>query len=164
MRVSIFINQTASSSFLMLINGAVLKRRWQGELEFDEGAPDEEVLNEIFRIFNIEFPPSYSGPSLSIADVITLDESRSYEVASFGFKRLDFTVAGEAYKVRLPRPTIPQITEWRTARRDAKLPHSIDDFYCTHNFCRGCKGEGRDTFGAAPCSACGGTGEYQQTP
>src|SRR5437764_1365385 len=109
MRVSIFINQTASSRFFMLFHGAVLKRRWQDELEFDEGAPDEEVLNQIFRIFNVEFPPSYTGPSLSVADVVTLDESRSYEVTSFGFKRLDFTVAGEAYKVELPCPTIPQI-------------------------------------------------------
>ena len=164
MKVSIFINQTAGSSFFMVINGAVLVRRWEGEIEFDEGALDEDVLNQIFRIFNVEFPPGYAGPSLSVADVVTLDESRSYEVASFGFKRLDFTVAGESYKVRLSRPTIPQIKEWRTARRDANLSHSLDDFYRAHNLCRGCKGEGTNAFGASPCGACGGTGEYQQAP
>lgn len=168
-KVSLFINQTAGSRFFMLVHGAVLKRHWHGEVRCDGCTLDDEVLDQIYRIFNIEFPPGYNGPSLSIADVVTLDDSRSYEVVSYGFKRLSFNVEGEEYTVRLPRPIIPQIKTWRTARHAANLPHSIDDFYRAHNICRACKGEGSKgegsvAFGTAHCRACGGTGEYRQTP
>lgn len=163
MKIGIHINQTCGSSFFMLIHGTLLKRRWEGELELPAGDGDEEALGEIFRVFNVAFPPGYAGPSLSVADVVTLEDERSYEVASFGFKRLGFVVGGEEYRVRLPRPTIAQIKEWRTGRRDANLSYTLDDFYRTHNFCRDCKGNGADAFGARPCATCAGSGEYPQT-
>lgn len=58
-----------------------------------EAAEDEVVLEEIFRIYNIDHPAHYRNRSLSVGDVIVLDlgtpSVRGYTVEPAGFHKLD---------------------------------------------------------------------------
>lgn len=44
-------------------------------------------LDDIFERFNIDLPRGYAGRSLSVSDIIELNDEKWY-VDSFGFKRL----------------------------------------------------------------------------
>lgn len=48
-----------------------------------------EHLEEIYMLLNTVRPDGYSGHSLSVSDVVTL-EGKSYFVDSYGFKEIDW--------------------------------------------------------------------------
>lgn len=74
-------------------------RAWRGDLEMpsisiaDEVEADQEALDHIFYRFNVDHPEVFRGPSLSVGDIVTLEDSRSYICLSVGWQRIcDFTV------------------------------------------------------------------------
>lgn len=60
---------------------------YEGSCE-SEGKPDYEVLDHLFYIFNMKRPDDYKGHSLSVSDVIMLNDTYYY-VNTFGYKMLD---------------------------------------------------------------------------
>lgn len=57
-----------------------------------------DILERVYRVFNIEKPRDFKGHSLSVSDVITLDGA-AYYVDVYGFKRI------EKFKEEKPCPT-----------------------------------------------------------
>ena len=51
------------------------KKVYEGEVEGDTVL---NALENIFRVFNIEHPDDYRGHSLSVSDVVILDEVKYY--------------------------------------------------------------------------------------
>ena len=53
-----------------------------------------ENLEDVFRIFNVEFPKDYRGRSLSVSDVVEVidspEESRFYYCDTIGFEEVEF--------------------------------------------------------------------------
>lgn len=49
--------------------------------------PDMTILEDLFRIFNIERPDDYKGRSMSTSDIVILDD-KVYYCDSFGFTKL----------------------------------------------------------------------------
>lgn len=47
------------------------------------------ILENLYEIFNINRPSDYHGASMSVSDIIVLDDEYYY-CDSFGFKKLDF--------------------------------------------------------------------------
>jgi hypothetical protein len=85
--VAILLNQT--HPFCCYQPGDELRAAWHGQAEYEqESVSDDEVLDDMYRIFNINHPPQYKARSLSVGDVIVLGGDRLYAVESFGFKRL----------------------------------------------------------------------------
>lgn len=162
--IQIYINQTVGSAFLGINHRAELRRRYQAIMEFPNKYTDSQVLNEVHRVFNLEHPSDYTGSSLSVADVVTLNDGASYEVAELGFTKLPFLVTGDTYIVNFPEPTISQIKEWRQTAHNAGKPNGIEDFYRSLNMCRRCRGKGHMT-GYPPnsCTVCSGSGTYPAT-
>ena len=58
---------------------------YQGEIECQDNIDD--VLEEIFRIFNIEHPSDYRGHSLSTGDIVEVNGTKYY-CDSYGWKQL----------------------------------------------------------------------------
>lgn len=58
------------------------------DAEIGVDCPDEVYLEKIFRRFNIERPEDFKGHSLSVSDVVVLNDT-AYYTDSFGFKRLE---------------------------------------------------------------------------
>ncbi len=48
---------------------------------------DEDTLDEVFRIFNLNQPDDYHGRSVSVSDIIMID-NRMYYVDDIGFKKV----------------------------------------------------------------------------
>ena len=48
---------------------------------------DEDTLNEVFQIFNINQPDDYHGRSVSVSDIIMID-NRMYYVDDIGFTKV----------------------------------------------------------------------------
>ena len=48
----------------------------------------EETLEAIYTMFNISHPADYHGRSMSVSDVIALEDTGTYFCDSFGFKQL----------------------------------------------------------------------------
>ncbi len=48
---------------------------------------DEDTLNEVFSIFNINQPDDYHGRSVSVSDIIMID-NKMYYVDDIGFKSI----------------------------------------------------------------------------
>lgn len=46
------------------------------------------LLEQIFQDFNLNHPKNYTGRSLSVSDIVTINEE-SYFCDSFGWKKLD---------------------------------------------------------------------------
>ena len=57
-----------------------------------------DILERVYRIFNIEKPADFKGHSLSVSDVVTLDGAAWY-VDTFGFKRLNDFFIDKNYKI-----------------------------------------------------------------
>lgn len=51
---------------------------YQLTLEFAGTAADVQILDEAFQILNMNHPAGYGERSLSVGDVLTIDDSRSY--------------------------------------------------------------------------------------
>ena len=71
----------------------------RGDLEMlsssiaSEDDADLEALDHIFYRFNFDHPKDFLGPSLSVGDIVTLEDSRSYVCLAVGWRRIyDFTV------------------------------------------------------------------------
>ncbi len=50
---------------------------------------DATMLEQLFYIFNMEHPANYHAHSMSVGDVVMLDDSRLYFCDQFGFAALD---------------------------------------------------------------------------
>lgn len=48
---------------------------------------DQDTLNEVFTIFNVQQPEDYRGRSVSVSDIIMID-NRMYYVDDIGFKKV----------------------------------------------------------------------------
>lgn len=57
-----------------------------------------DILDKVYRIFNVNRPDDFKGHSLSISDIVTLDGEAWY-VDTFGFKRLKDFFISKNYKV-----------------------------------------------------------------
>ena len=58
---------------------------YEGEIE---GVSPQQVLEELFEIFNIRHPEDFRGHSLSVSDVVELD-GKNYYCDSIGWKELE---------------------------------------------------------------------------
>lgn len=47
-----------------------------------------DILEKVYRVFNIEMPADFKGHSLSVSDVVVLDGA-AYYVDVYGFKRIE---------------------------------------------------------------------------
>ena len=110
--------------------------RYQGTSEINsaiydkvfEGAVDCSGLEEVYRVFNLEFPLNFSGRSMSVSDVLEVRsgsvEPGFYYCDYFGFRKVDFHP--EQARVTLPE-TIRVVLleagqEARITEIDASLP------------------------------------------
>lgn len=59
---------------------------YEGNLSDINGSSIEDKLSKTYEIFNLNHPEDFRGHSLSVSDVITLDDTNAYYVDSFGFK------------------------------------------------------------------------------
>ena len=59
---------------------------WHGE--FNDAKADEDVLEELFREFNIDHPAGFKSYSMSVGDMVDLD-GRIYWCAPIGFERVN---------------------------------------------------------------------------
>lgn len=48
-----------------------------------------ETLEAIFEMFNINPPADYTGRSLSVSDLVALEDTGTYFCDSFGFKQIN---------------------------------------------------------------------------
>src|SRR6266478_5964053 len=90
----VFLNDTPPSRFFELKEGADLRLAYAAQLEVAPDDDDIAILNQLYRLFNVEHPDNYMNRSLSVADIITvfrrLDDctyscSHSYVVQAVGF-------------------------------------------------------------------------------
>lgn len=77
--------------YLMVFNGSIDCPK---DLPEDPEGRDYEVLERAFTIFNISHPTGYCGRSLSVSDVVGI-EDRYYLCAVRGFNRITFTTSPE---------------------------------------------------------------------
>ena len=59
---------------------------YTGELIFDEGETVEHFLDDLFTIFNIHRPADFKGHSMSVGDIVVLEDGSQYYCDSFGWK------------------------------------------------------------------------------
>lgn len=66
-----------------------MKLAWEGDsiadLDIESGISDEAALEDVFRIFNIEHPLQYRNRSLSVGDIVSI-ENRNFTCESVGWK------------------------------------------------------------------------------
>jgi hypothetical protein len=55
------------------------------ELDAPAAATDMDLLDEVFRLLNVSHPDNYTERSLSVGDVLTIAEARSYVGDSTGW-------------------------------------------------------------------------------
>lgn len=70
-------------------NGHQLTLAWVGKA--NKANPTARELENLYRIFNLDRPTLYRGPSMSKGDVVVLKDEegdRAYAVASIGFERI----------------------------------------------------------------------------
>jgi ribonuclease HI len=100
----VFLNDTPSSRFAQLADGAELRLAYAAQLGTALDESDVSVLSRIFTMMNIAHPNNYMNRSLSVADVITLfrrkpdccyNEPTSYAVLPIGFSRLETAVLSD---------------------------------------------------------------------
>jgi len=60
---------------------------YDGEIEDDTGQ-DHLVLEDLYRIFNIDHPADFRAASMSIGDIVMLDRSRMFFCDRVGFVEL----------------------------------------------------------------------------
>ena len=74
------------------LKGEIKKDRYQkvydSEVDY-EFVDSMVVLEEIFRMFNVERPLDFKGHSLSVSDVVVID-GVAYYCDSFGFKKVEW--------------------------------------------------------------------------
>jgi hypothetical protein len=65
---------------------------YQMHLDRPADPTDTELLEVVFRMLNVNHPTDYAERSLSVGDVVTIAESRSYVCDWLGWLRLDAPV------------------------------------------------------------------------
>lgn len=60
---------------------------WEDGIEVDENVSSEEILDDLFFIFNQNHPKNYYGRSMSTSDVVVLDGIKYY-CDSFGWVKI----------------------------------------------------------------------------
>lgn len=68
---------------------------WEGRINVVD-TPDDVVLELIYHKFNVNHPIGYVGRSLSVSDIVILEDSRAYYCCDAGWKLLDSTVLEES--------------------------------------------------------------------
>ena len=66
------LNKTAGFNFHQY------KQVWEDEIEVEDEMSEHEVLDVLFRKFNLDFPKNYYGRSLSVSDVVVLNDVKWY--------------------------------------------------------------------------------------
>jgi hypothetical protein len=77
-------NKTNLNSILKMYN----KKYEYNDTTYDKTINPNKILNSIFEKFNIDRPDDFTGWSLSVSDIIVLDDIY-YMVDSFGFEQLN---------------------------------------------------------------------------
>ena len=112
--VEIYLNETIGSMFIAWTEQAELRCAWRGELELP--LDDEAALDVIWQQFNADQRPAgYQDRSLSVADVITLDGSKSWAVNALGFRSIPLLSGAEIQTFDEWSETHPerkQLPEW----------------------------------------------------
>ena len=62
---------------------------YQGDLEVKSGERIYEVLEDLFRIFNVHRPADFKGHSLSVSDVVVVN-GRAFYCDKVGWVEVDF--------------------------------------------------------------------------
>lgn len=71
---------------------------YTGHIEPEETVA--ETLETIYRIFNLDRPKDYTGRSMSVSDIIALEDTGTYFCDSIGFKKMDATSLHVSTKLR----------------------------------------------------------------
>lgn len=72
---------------------------YTGSIEPEETVA--ETLETIFRIFNLDRPQDYTGRTMSVSDLVALEEAGTYFCDSIGFKPID--ASSLRVSTKLPR-------------------------------------------------------------
>ena len=86
-----------------------------------------QTLDDFFRKFNIDCPDDFRGHSLSVSDVIVLDE-KAYYVDRVGFKALGNFLPPEREKDRFIKD-LPAIVSELSGRSDSAIAESVDNIF-----------------------------------
>lgn len=90
-----------------------------------EGSVKADTMEDVYKIFNLQHPESYTGRSLSVSDVVQVVEDNPFGSAfyfcdSFGFKRIDFDSSKAQDLVH------PPVSKDGPIRLDARLAISVE--------------------------------------
>jgi hypothetical protein len=83
-------------------------------LSLDSARTDAELLEEAFRVLNVDHPPDYKERSLSMGDVVTINKSRSYRCSMAGWQQLE--------RPLLPRRGLREAIHWLLVRKRKLQP------------------------------------------
>ena len=75
------------------VEGAYYSVLYEGELLCGEDWEPEKILERLFHIFNVEHPSDYKGRSMSVSDVVALqdeDGEKYYCCSTFSFMPVGF--------------------------------------------------------------------------
>lgn len=104
-QVEIYLNVTVGSAFMAYKPDDSMRCAWRGKMDLPDS--DQEALAIVWAKMNMdpqtaETPadvafrePTYLDRSVSMGDVITLDEERSYEVRSMDFAPIEELRSGD---------------------------------------------------------------------
>ena len=81
-----FARKACNDNFLTILSN--YDEVYNGEIDA-KGKNKLEVLDELFEIFNINHPEDFRGHSLSVSDIVLLDDSDYYYCDSFGWAYMD---------------------------------------------------------------------------
>ncbi len=103
MRVMLLLNQTPGHRFAEYHDGDAMEPGWLGFLyeaswEGIDRSSDVRILDGLYEVFNIDHPAGYDNRSMSVGDVITLEDEdgrRSYACECAGWRRLADVVGGK---------------------------------------------------------------------
>jgi hypothetical protein len=72
------------------LDGANYVKTYEGEIEAESV---DDALNTLFRKFNIDRPADFKYHSMSVGDIITIDNVNHF-VDSFGFEAVEIDLSG----------------------------------------------------------------------
>jgi hypothetical protein len=105
MIVHVFLADPLHTSFpLPPFDRRRVRYAYQLALDAPAAATDMELLEEVFRLLNVSHPNDYTERSLSVGDVLTIADSRSYVCDWTGWLLLNSTIKCGDILAR-PQPT-----------------------------------------------------------
>ena len=82
-------------SFVKMVHAYRYAKVYEGETNIAVETDDKVVLEGLFHRFNCDHPADYRARSLSVSDVVVLDDARIYFCDSVGWRLLNAeTVVG----------------------------------------------------------------------